>query len=30
MDRAQELADMLAVIYEIYDERGIAYVAESL
>ncbi|GGY18478.1 LysR family transcriptional regulator [Massilia dura] len=30
MDRAQELAGMLAVIYEIYDERGIAYVAESL
>ncbi|WP_338761023.1 LysR family transcriptional regulator [Massilia sp. METH4] len=30
MDRSQELADMLAVIYEIYDERGIDYVAEVL
>lgn len=30
MDRSQELADMLAVIYEIYDEREIAYVPEKL
>jgi DNA-binding transcriptional LysR family regulator len=30
MDRSQELANMLAIIYEIYDERSIAYVAEEL
>jgi DNA-binding transcriptional LysR family regulator len=30
MDRSQELANMLAIIYAIYDERGIAYVAEEL
>jgi DNA-binding transcriptional LysR family regulator len=30
MDRSQELANMLAIIYEIYDERKIAYVAEAL
>ncbi|WP_338759606.1 LysR family transcriptional regulator [Massilia sp. METH4] len=30
MDRSQELANMLAIIYEIYDERKIAYVAETL
>ncbi|GGY43203.1 LysR family transcriptional regulator [Pseudoduganella albidiflava] len=30
MDRSQELADMLAIIYEIYEERHIAYVPEAL
>lgn len=30
MDRSPELAGMLAIIYEIYDERNIAYVAEEL
>ncbi|MBB3224925.1 LysR family transcriptional regulator [Pseudoduganella umbonata] len=30
MDRSQELADMLAIIYEIYEERQIPHVREEL
>lgn len=30
MDRTQELTNMLAVIYEIYRERGIPFVGETL
>jgi DNA-binding transcriptional LysR family regulator len=30
MDRSQELVNMLAVIYAIYEERGIPYTAEAL
>ena len=30
LDRSEELQNMLAVIYEIYDEAGIAYVREAL
>jgi DNA-binding transcriptional LysR family regulator len=30
MDRTQELTNMLGVIYEIYEERGIPFVGETL
>jgi hypothetical protein len=30
MDRSPELSNMLEVVYEIYDEFGIAHVKHSL